>query len=229
MSGTMGGVVASHNRNGQYFRRWTKPTDPQSATQLRMRDAMGRAVLGWKALTVAQQATWDSYAAGTPWTNKLGEVTYLTGFHMYVRSCSFLVMCQLEQGFVVELTEGVSGGLGLPQGLGSGGNSQTLGVAAGLSLGYDDTMPAIVMDGGYCAVYMSKPRPISSKFDGGPRRLVAVIPGEAAAPPPSPLVVTTANLPFVIEAGQRTTVTTRAYHATGRLSETIASELIIAV
>src|SRR4030042_2504057 len=226
MSGKFGGFVASHNRAGQYFRQWRVPTDPATQRQQNVRNAMSAPVLAWGALSVAERAFWDSYAANTPRTTTLGEGTYLTGFQQFIRSFSvYSLILGYEPGFSWDGTVDSAGGLPGTVGILP---ATTIGVAAGLSLAYDDTVPWPLEDGRSAIFSMSAPRPITQKFDGGPRRIIGVVVGDVGGPPPaSPYVVAAASLPFPLVAGTRTTLYGRVFHDDGRLSAENPQEEII--
>jgi hypothetical protein len=89
LSGSVGGVVASHNKGGQYLRNRSLPTNPNSAAQTRARDAFAAAAIAWRSLTVAVREGWEAYAAGTPVVNRLGESITVSGFNMFVRTAAF--------------------------------------------------------------------------------------------------------------------------------------------
>ena len=93
LSGSVGGVVASHNKGGQYLRNRSIPTNPNSGQQQRARNDFSSASIGWRSLTSLQRAAWESYAAGTPVLNRLGESINVSGFNMYVRTNAFRLQC----------------------------------------------------------------------------------------------------------------------------------------
>lgn len=89
LSGSVGGVVASHNKGGAYLRGRSVPTNPNSDRQQSVRTAFSIASIGWRALTDAQRAAWEAYAVATPVVNRLGETIILSGFNSYVSTNSF--------------------------------------------------------------------------------------------------------------------------------------------
>lgn len=90
LSGSVGGVVASHNKGGQYLRNRSVPTNPNSTGQQRARNYFGGAAIAWAALSAANRAGWEAYAAGTPVLNRLGESITLSGFNWYVAANAFI-------------------------------------------------------------------------------------------------------------------------------------------
>lgn len=89
LSGSVGGVTASHNRYGQYLRNRTKPVNPNSERQQAARSSFAASTLRWKALTELQRQAWAAYAAMTPKLNKLGESVTLSPNAWYVATNTF--------------------------------------------------------------------------------------------------------------------------------------------
>jgi hypothetical protein len=225
MSGKFGGVVAAHNRGGQYFRQFRVPTDPSSERQQQYRGYMAAANVAWKALTQAQRDAWDAYAANTPWRNKLGDTIYLTGFQWFVRSEVIAKAALAAGASVVADPQLCTASGGLPDQLEF--TTVSIGVAAGASIGYNDGDVWPDEDGACCVVYMSRPRPATQVFDGAPSRLLCVIEGNAVTPPTSPETIVTASLPWTIVEGQLTTLYARILRADGTLSEPIKQNVTI--
>lgn len=91
LSGSVGGVTASHNRYGQYLRNRTVPVNPNTDRQQAVREAFATATTSWRDLTNAQREAWTAYANQTPVLNRLGESVTLTGQAMYVRTNAWLL------------------------------------------------------------------------------------------------------------------------------------------
>ena len=85
-SGSLAGIVASHNRGGQYFRRRVTPTDPLTTRQAETRANMATLVAYWQTLTPAQRTAWTLYGSNTPVTNVLGQTIHLTGQQQFLRT-----------------------------------------------------------------------------------------------------------------------------------------------
>lgn len=87
MSGSLGGLTASHNRGGAYLRRRVVPTNPNSIRQQDVRSNFGSLVQFWtNTLDATQRSSWTDYAASTPVTDVLGQALILTGQQMFIRS-----------------------------------------------------------------------------------------------------------------------------------------------
>lgn len=85
MSGSMGGLTASRNRGGQYFRQRVIPIDPATSKQNAVRGYLASAVVAWTSvLTAAQRTAWATYAANTPRTGPLGNEVILTGQQAFI-------------------------------------------------------------------------------------------------------------------------------------------------
>jgi len=86
MSGKIGGTIFARNRYGSYARAGTKPINPNSPRQVKMRGIMATLSTRWaQTLTGAQRIGWDLYGSSVSMKNRLGESTFLTGFNHYLR------------------------------------------------------------------------------------------------------------------------------------------------
>lgn len=90
LSGSVGGVTASHNRYGQYLRNRTVPVNPNTDRQQTVRQCFADCSIAWRGLTNAEREAWNAYAAGTPTLNRLGETVTLTGQAMFVRTNTWI-------------------------------------------------------------------------------------------------------------------------------------------
>lgn len=87
--GSINGSTYARNRYGAYARNRTVPVNPNSSSQVDIRAALTGGTENWRNLTGAQRLSWKLYADGTPQTNKLGDVIYLSGQAMYVKHFTF--------------------------------------------------------------------------------------------------------------------------------------------
>jgi hypothetical protein len=86
-SGSTGGLTASHNRGGMYFRGRAIPTNPNTERQQAVREDVGQLSNAWNnQLTQAQRNSWNLYANNVPVINALGATVHISGFNHYVRS-----------------------------------------------------------------------------------------------------------------------------------------------
>lgn len=87
MSGSLGGITASHNRGGAYLRRRSIPTNPNSTRQQQIRTFFGAGVQAWtQTLTPLQRQDWRDYAAAVPRTDSLGNQYFMTGQQAFISS-----------------------------------------------------------------------------------------------------------------------------------------------
>ena len=93
MSGKLGGMVASRNRGGQYFRRKAVPVNPDSSLQVERRSAFASLISMWNnELTTPQREDWTVWAANTPRLDSLGQTHVLTGQNAFVGCNSLRVI-----------------------------------------------------------------------------------------------------------------------------------------
>lgn len=208
-SGKAGGVIASHNASGQYLRQFTVPTNPQTAFQLTVRNAMSALVSRWaNTLTAAQRAAWSVYATNVSSTNALGDQINYSGINWYC-ACN---VPRVQSGLsVIDTCPGVY-------------NLATLSppvatiVAAGTtaSIAFTNTDAWANEVGGALLIYSSRPQSPAINFFKNPYRYAGKISG-AASPPTSPFV--TPTLPFPIgPAGSKMFFKFVAVRADGRIS-----------
>ena len=87
VSGSVGGLVGSHNNAGLYFRARAVPVDPQTTLQVAVRNIIGQLSNRWVGtLTDAQRAGWEDYAKNVPLPARLGGTHVVSGIAMYQRS-----------------------------------------------------------------------------------------------------------------------------------------------
>lgn len=84
MSGSMRGVVFSHNKGGAYLRGRTIPTNPTSVKQSFIRAAVATLSSGWSGLSAADQLLWNQWASLNPVTDSLGNSFQRSGQQAYV-------------------------------------------------------------------------------------------------------------------------------------------------
>lgn len=84
-SGKLNGNVASHNRGGQYLRVHTIPTDPNTATQRLMRQAITDAATQWQADTPEERQGWENWGRRHPRPNALGDAHTHSGWNEFCR------------------------------------------------------------------------------------------------------------------------------------------------
>ncbi len=92
LRGSVGGNTFSHNRGGDYVRRRSSPTNPNSTRQQFMRTTLGTLSGLWSSLlTPAQRGEWDTYAANQSKEGPLGNSINWTGHNAYIHSNTHLL------------------------------------------------------------------------------------------------------------------------------------------
>lgn len=81
--GKLNGSVASRNRYGSYFRNKVTPTNPQTASQMRVRGIFGAISKLWGGLTDAQRRAWEVFAGEHQFTDIFGDAQTLQGNAMF--------------------------------------------------------------------------------------------------------------------------------------------------
>lgn len=209
LSGSIGGITASHNAGGAYFRNRVIPTNPGSQFQTAVRSLVGQLTNLWlNTLTAGQRATWDLYAANVPLLDKLGEPINVSGLNMYVRSNT----PRLQVGL-----PGVDVG---PAAFNLGDFTPATMVNAtqggqSFDIGFNVGDDWVGEDNSSMLVYSSRPGNLSINYFKGPYRVGPAIDGEVAVPPTSPATIA-GQFPFVL--GQRLFVRVQVTRADGRLS-----------
>jgi len=210
MSGSIGGQVHSHNRSGQYVRARSKPVNPQSGRQNKIRSVTQALAQFWSnTLTQAQRDAWEVYAAAITRQNALGAQIKLTGFNHFMRSNSIrlqsddsvisvgpttLTLPPADPVFAVEVDEA---------------NQQ-------LSVTFDPLLAWNIIDLGFMYIFMSIPKATGTNFIGGPFRLAGAIDGDTASPPTSPQIL---SAPFPVAEDQALVCKARISEVDGRLSD----------
>ncbi len=85
VSGSTGNKTYSRNRYGAYIRRRVTPVNPVSVRQNAARIAFSQAVQAWTNTTALIRSGWENWAANTPWINRAGQPTHLSGQAAFIR------------------------------------------------------------------------------------------------------------------------------------------------
>lgn len=95
--GSIGGITASRNRGGNYFRKRIKPTNAPSTARSRAKGDLSAAAQGWAGLTDAQRAAWNEGAMNITVPNKIGVQIHLSGINWFVKINSLRAQNSLSQ------------------------------------------------------------------------------------------------------------------------------------
>lgn len=209
-SGSTGGLTASHNRGGSYFRKRVVPVNPNTVFQQAVRSALSLLAACWNNVLDADQRTaWDTYATNVPLPDALGAPRNVGGLGMYIRSNVPRINAGLDRlddaPTVFDLGEYTPPVVGV------------IDAGAGtLSLAFEGTDAWASEVGSAMIVQVSRGNNPSVNFFKGPYRFSENVEG-AMTPPTSPATIT---LPFAVAEGQRVFVEVKVTRADGRLSAT---------
>lgn len=209
-SGSTGGLTASTNRGGSYFRKRVVPVNPNTTSQQAVRSALSLIAGKWNnVLTSAQRGAWDTYSLNVPIPDALGAPRNVGGVGMYVRSNVPRINAGLAQvtdaPTVFDLGEYTAPVVGVIDAS-----------ASTLLLAFTSTDPWASEVGSSMLVQISRGNNPSTNYFKGPYRFAGKING-AASPPTSPATLT---VPFVVATGQKVFIEVKVTRADGRLSAT---------
>lgn len=81
--GSIGGTTYARNKSGLYARNRSKPVNPNTVNQSRVRSQFSMTSAGFSALSAADIAAWNQFAQGYPAVNKVGDTYTPTGKQVY--------------------------------------------------------------------------------------------------------------------------------------------------
>jgi len=218
MAGSIGGTTFARNRFGNYARARTKPTNPNTQQQQKVRSSIAALTARWSQILTADQRTaWNLYAANLNMLNRLGETVQLSGFNHYIRSNMLLLQNDLTP---VDAGPTI---FELPA------KDPTLAITASeitqqISITFDNTLDWANETGGYMFKFQGIPQNPQRNFFTGPWRLLGHIDGNDATPPTSPDDQSTA---FAITELQRQWLYARIARKDGRLSEPFRNDAFV--
>lgn len=211
-SGSLGGITASRNRGGQYFRGRAIPTNPNSTYQQAVRSIFAQMAAVWSnVLTTPQREAFDLYAENVPLPDSLGDPRNVGGMGMYQR----INVSRLQAGEATLTRRDVAPGI---FDLGEY-TPPVIGVidAAGdtVSIAHTDTDEWATETGSAMLLYASRPANPGINYFKGPYRYMGAIVGVDGAPPAGPTVL---DLPFPCIVDQRLFFFARVCRVDGRMS-----------
>jgi hypothetical protein len=208
MSGSIGGITASHNSGGQYLRARAVPTDPGTVKQTAVRALVSQLVNAWgDTLTAAQRNAWETYAQNVPLTDVFGDARVRTGLNHYVRSN--LPLLQAGGTRVDDAPTDFNMGTFSPPTPSASEATQNVSIA------FTEADAWRSEDDAHMLIYVSRPVGPTINFFKGPYQYAGKIDGDSTTPPTSPQTV---SAPFAFVAGQRLHTQVRVVRADGRMS-----------
>jgi len=91
VSGSVGGLVYSHNKGGMYTRGRAIPVNPATDTQIMARSALSMAAADWNATSEANRQLWRDYAESQSHVDKIGNVILWSGQQEFIAANSSLM------------------------------------------------------------------------------------------------------------------------------------------
>lgn len=195
-SGSMGGLVFSHNKGGLYTRKRVIPTNPRSTRQTAVRAGFKTTSSLWaSALTAAQRAGWTAFAQANPVPNRLGAPCIITGLQMFMRFNTPIVTYFDSVGLF--LTAPAAGTfIPAPNPI-----TATVTGATGLITAFDITLPYLPATGDYLLWSISQPVSVGHTANGTNQRTGT--PYTVGMTPANPTVIASVGDPFNAGGGIR--------------------------
>lgn len=208
-SGSVGGLVYSHNAGGQYIRARVTPTNPGTPQQAAVRQAFGGLLPAWiETLTEVQREAWRTYAAQVGLRNAFGDLRYVSGVNHYLRGNTLRVAFGFPRAddgpTIFDL-----GYYALP----------TFSVDAAadtVAVAFNPLDDWVGEDDAHMIVYASRPQNPSINYFQGPYRFAGTVAGNAVTPPTSPETI---PLPWPVEVDHRVFFLVTVSRADGRRGE----------
>lgn len=85
LKGSAGNVTAARNRGGLYFKTRINPSNPQTSSQQKIRNAFGVNSRAWGELTQEQRQAWIEFSDTLVGKSNFGLPTKLSGINVYSR------------------------------------------------------------------------------------------------------------------------------------------------
>lgn len=92
ISGSIGSITGAMGLGGAYFKEKSNPTNPSTALQKIIRDAMIAANNAWLGLSVAIKDEWNEYGKTLSYTNSTGHIVKQNGWTAF--NASYILMVQ---------------------------------------------------------------------------------------------------------------------------------------
>lgn len=208
VSGSIAGITYFHGRSGLATRARSTPVNPNTARQRTIRHAIATLGSYWgQTLTGTERAAWRLYASNVPWTNPLGQTTFLTGQQHFTR-CN---VPRIQADIAILAAAPTIYDLGT-------WTAPTIFAAhetpPSITISFDKTDDWASTVGGFMIVYGGRPTGQGQNFFGGPYRYGDKYSGKPG-PPGSPATII---YPWPISVGQRVWAYVRIIQIDARLS-----------
>lgn len=211
-SGSAGGLVASRNRFGAYFRRRSTPVNPDTERQQDARNRLATLVNHWvNTLDEEARTFWNNYAAAVATTDLIGQQIFLTGQQWFLGSNSL----RLQAGLTVSAAASTifdRGNFTLPD-----VEITATGGTTTITISNPATTDTWREDGasGSLLVYVGRPQNATRSFYKGPWRFETRLAGNATFP------AEVEETEYVGQVGNHQWIALRALTADARFSERV--------
>jgi len=193
--GSIGGTCFSRGAGGAIARARVKPVNPRSTLQTARRARTAYLATYWsKTLTEQQRDDWRAYAAGTTWTNKLGQTIEINGLAAFIRLNAVVLLYSSTVIAAAPLAMGHAGGATYAFAAESDTSKLQLAEPGGA---FDKSTDGHVL---FC--FCGLPTEAGQLAIPKGFRYVAHCAGNSGAPPTFPLEF---SAPYTMAAGQRVT------------------------
>lgn len=210
MSGSIAGNTYARNSTSNYVRARTKPVNPKTGLQEKVRAALSSLTARWsQVLTDVKREAWEDYARKVGMPNRLGETINISGYNHYIRSNVIrekVGIPPVDDGPVI---------FELPQAdeeyaIVCDEASQTIRST------YNGTLAWAKETGGYLFIFQGSPQNAQRNFFAGPWRQIDGVIGVDNGGMPGAI---NSPVAFAIAIGQHQWAYARIARADGRLSE----------
>lgn len=218
ISGSIGGSTFARNRSGPYIRPRTKPINPNSEKQVKIRSIIAYLCEVWSdILTGDQRDAWGVYASNVAMKGKFGQTIHLSGFNHYIRSNAIRLY---YFRFVVNVA---------PTDFTLPDKDPTVWIDVDespqlITVHYNNALGWCNEDGGKMFIQQGIPQNGTRNFFAGPWHILYSLDGTAGGgePEPKPLAPH-----YAVALGQKCWCRFRISRADGRLSEPFYAQAIV--
>ena len=209
MSGSKGGVTASHNRFGAYLRSMVIGVNPNTDRQQAVRSIFATLSYDWSnVLTSVERAKWNMYASIVVMKDALGQDIYLTGYNHFIRSNTVALLGAVPQVNAGPMIYTLADEDDTMVGTVDEANQE-------ISVAFNDAMPWVDEDDALMQINMSRPANTGVYYVPPVNRVAGFILGDSTTPPTTPAVL---DCPFPVAETNKVIVTGRILRADARLS-----------
>lgn len=210
-SGSVGGLTASRNRGGPYFRGRAVPVNPATQPQQDIRAIFAACTTRWRdVLSNGERDAWDQYAELTPIPDSLGDPRNAGGLGMYVRGNAPRRQAALSFVDAGPPTTGVPSFTPI--------SLTSLDPSAGLIFAFTTGDDWVNTTGSALLVYLSRGVSVARNFFKGPFQYAGRVLGSSSSAPTSPVTFAANTLPFTITPGLQYFVRNQIVTDDGRTS-----------